>query len=246
MNARKGAAILAVAPLVFLATAALQGRQASSAQHQHEHPAAAIDPEHQTEQVAVHAMTPGHRHMGPHMKMTAPRPQTPDDRARAEAVARALRPALEKYKDYRVAIADGYRPFLPNLPQVEYHFTNYWHGFLEAFAFDPARPTSLLYKKTTEGYALVGAMYTMPKNATEDQLNERVPLSVAGWHAHVNLCMPPRGQPGPADWSRFGLAGSISTPDACAEAGGKFIPQIFGWMVHVYPFENSPENVWRQ
>ena len=46
---------------------------------------------------------------------------------------------------------------------------------MEAFTFDPARPTSLLYKKTATGYELVGALYTMPKRATEDQLNERGP-----------------------------------------------------------------------
>ena len=28
---------------------------------------------------------------------------------------------------------------------------------------------------------------------SEDQLSERVPLSVAQWHAHVNLCFPPEG-----------------------------------------------------
>ena len=30
----------------------------------------------------------------------------------------------------------------------------------------------------------------------------------------------------------------------CEAAGGKFMPQIFGWMVHVYPFEQKPEDVW--
>ena len=87
-------------------------------------------------------------------------------------------------------------------------------------------------------------MYTMPKNATTQQLNARVPLSVARWHAHVNLCMPPKGQGARADGTKFGLAGSISTSEACAEAGGRFIPQIFGWMVHVYPFETSREKIW--
>jgi len=89
-------------------------------------------------------------------------------------------------------------------------------------------------------------MYSMPKNATEAQLNRRIPLSVASWHAHVNLCMPPKDQGARADWSKFGLAGSISTAEACAEAGGRFLPQIFGWMVHVYPFEGSPDEIWAQ
>jgi hypothetical protein len=87
-------------------------------------------------------------------------------------------------------------------------------------------------------------MYTAPKNATLEQLNERVPLGVARWHAHTNLCMPKQGESAATDWKKFGLTGSISTPEACAEAGGRFFPQIFGWMVHVYPFETSKDQVW--
>ncbi len=132
---------------------------------------------------------------------------------------------------------------LPNVPQPEYHFTNYGHGFLEAFTFDPARPTSLLYRKTADGYELVGAMYTMPKRASEEQLNERVPLSVATWHLHTNLCMPPRDERKTADYTKFGLHGSITTQDACDAAGGKFRPVVFGWMVHVYPYEDSADKI---
>src|SRR5229473_2043575 len=89
--------------------------------------------------------------------------QTPEDAARAAEIVTQLRAGIEKYKDYHVALNEGYKIFLPNLPQPEYHFTKYVNGFLEAFSFDPARPTSLLYKKTSDGYELVGAMYTMPK-----------------------------------------------------------------------------------
>jgi hypothetical protein len=192
---------------------------------------------------AVHDMTPGQHAHSAHMHMTAPRPQTPEDVARAKEIVDQLRERIEKYKDYRVALADGYKIFLPNLKQPEYHFTNYRNGFLEAFAFEPSRPTSLLYKKTATGYELVGAMYTMPKRATEDQLNERIPLSVATWHLHTNLCMPPLGQRRHADWTKFGLRGSITTQEACDAAGGHFHPVIFGWMVHVYPFEDSPDKV---
>ena len=76
------------------------------------------------------------------------------------------------------------------------------------------------------------------------QLNARVPLSVARWHLHTNLCLPPKDQAPRADWTRFGLAGSIATPEACEAAGGRFMPSIFGWMVQVYPYEHSPEKVW--
>jgi hypothetical protein len=193
---------------------------------------------------AVHDMTRGE--MGTHslhMQMTAMRPQAPEDTARANEIVAQLRSGIEKYKDYHVALNDGYKIFLPNLPQAEYHFTNYWNGFLESFSFDPARPTSLLYKKTSDGYELVGAMYTMPKRATEEQLNERVPLSVAMWHLHTNLCMPQKGQFRNADWTKFGLRGAIATQEACDAANGRFQPVIFGWMVHVYPYEDLLDKI---
>lgn len=209
----------------------------------HGRPGMDMSDEKTSEQHAVHDMhnmMEGHHHVpGPHMQMTAPRPQTPQDAVRAEQVVTELREGIEKYKDYRFALADGYHIFLPNIPQPEYHFTSYKNGFLEAFTFDPARPTSLLYKKTSDGYELAGAMYTMPKRASEDQLNSRVPLSVARWHLHTNLCMPPRDQIRGADWRNFGLQGSIATQEACDSAGGRFRPVIFGWMVHVYPYRET-------
>ncbi len=194
---------------------------------------------------AVHDMTRGgHDAHSLHMRMTAMRRSSAQDTARANEVVTQLRGGLEKYKDYRVALNEGYKIFLPNLPQPEYHFTNYVNGFFEAFSFDASRPTSLLYKKTSDGYELVGAMYTMPKRATEEQLNARIPLSVAMWHLHTNLCMPPKGQQfRNTDWHKFGLKGSIATPDACDAAGGRFQPVIFGWMVHVYPYEDSLDKI---
>ena len=203
-----------------------------------------MDDSKASEVQAVHDMTTGRMEAhGLHMHMTEMRPQTPSDAARANEIVKQLRTGIEKYKDYHVALNDGYKIFLPNLPQPEYHFTNYLNGFLEAFSFDPARPTSLLYKKTSDGYELVGAMYTMPKRATKEQLNTRVPLSMATWHLHTNLCMPQKGQLRNADMSKFGLKGAIASQEACDAAGGRFHPVIFGWMVHVYPYEDSLDKV---
>jgi len=199
--------------------------------------------EKSSEKSAVQDMTghsDAHAH---HMFMTTMREQTPADVQHANEIVTQLRAGIEKYKDYHAALGDGFKIFLPNLPQPEYHFTSYRNGFLESLTFDPARPTSLLYKKTATGYELVGAMYTMPKRASEDQLNARVPLSVAMWHLHTNLCMPPRDQLRSADWTKFGLHGSIATEDACSDAGGRFHPIIFGWMVHVYPYEHGLDNI---
>jgi hypothetical protein len=203
--------------------------------------------DHQAESGAVSAMSHMHHHqMGPHMYMTALRPSTPEDWAKADTIVQQLRESIEKYKDYRVALSEGFRIFMPNLPQAEYHFTSYQNAFVESFTFDPARPTSLLYKKTKTGYDLIGAMYTMPKRVTEEQLNGRVPLSIAQWHLHTKLCMPPKDQRAHADFTKFGFQGSIADKQACTDAGGIYYPVIFGWMVHVYPFENSREKIWGQ
>jgi hypothetical protein len=194
---------------------------------------------HVTETMSSHQM-----HMGPHMKMTDLRPENAEDAKKADEIVKILQADLKKYTDYHVAIADGFRPFLPNVPQPEYHFTNYKYGLWAAFKFNPEYPTSLLYRKTTDGYELVGAMYTAPAAVLLDKLNARVPLSVARWHLHVNICLPPRGQAQDSDWTKFGPKGSISTEEACTAAEGRFFPHLFGWMVHVYPFEKSSENIW--
>jgi hypothetical protein len=215
------------------------------AQHQHPKEEPAKPAEHPTVEAAVNASMGAHQHhQGPHFKLTTPRPATPADQARAEETLKTLRQTLEKYRDYRVALDDGYKIFLPDVPLPEYHFTNYWYGALAAFTFDPAKPTSLLYKKTKDGYELTGAMYTASRLADEDDLHERIPLSVAQWHAHVNICLPPAGQERTADWTRFGPRGSIWTEEECRAANGRWRPQMFGWMVHVYPFESSSEKIW--
>jgi hypothetical protein len=195
------------------------------------------------EAAAVHDMEHMGHGMNAHMQMTEHRAGSPADQQKADEIVVQLRAAIEKYKDYHVALNDGFKIFLPNVPQPEYHFTSMTNGFMATFGFDPKRPTSLLYKKTATGYELVGAMYTMPKSASEDQLNARVPLSLATWHLHTNLCMPPRGQRLTADYTKFGLHGSIITEDACDDAGGKFYPVVFGWMVHVYPYQDSTDKI---
>jgi hypothetical protein len=188
------------------------------------------------------AMSGDDMDMNPHMFMTELRPPKPGDEKRADEILVALRPAIEKYKDYRVALADGYKIFLPNVPQKQYHFTNYRYGYEASFEFNPAHPTSLLYKKTGDGYELVGAMYTAPRKASLDELDERVPLSVARWHKHVNFCLPARGGARQdVSWKQFS---AITTQEACQQAGGQWHAQIFNWMVHVYPYEIDPAKVW--
>ena len=192
-----------------------------------------------------HSMSTHHMDMGSHMKMTATRPLQPGDQEKARQIVEAARRVCEKYKDYKVALADGFHIFMPNVPQEMYHFNNFEFAHEAVEHFNPEHPTSLLYRKDGDGYKLIGVMYTAPKWTTEDELNERVPLSIAQWHAHVNLCLPSpnRRQTAESRDRQFGFDGSIATQADCEAAGGRFVPQIFGWMVHVYPFEQKPEDI---
>lgn len=216
-----------------------------------------------------------HMSMGPHMVMTEQRSPTDADLQRAREVMRILRESIEPYRDNRRAVADGYVPFLPTIPQEVYHFTNYRLAVREyTEPFDAAQPGSLLYTRNAAGeYRLVGAMYSAAPQLTPADLDERVPLSVARWHAHTNICLPKditlrdliRGNigaggppmPGMVDAGgspiavslnqrlgvfadgRFGFTGKIADQPDCEAAGGHFIKQAWGWMVHVYPFSGD-------
>jgi len=133
-----------------------------------------------------------HMDMGAHMKMTELRIQTPQDVERARDILATLRRVLPKYRNYRVALAEGYRIFLPAIPQPVYHFTDLRAASAEySGRFDPAHPGSLLYSKIPNGdYVLVGAMYSAPPDDTPEQLDAFIPLGVARWHEHVNICLP--------------------------------------------------------
>ena len=194
---------------------------------------------------AMHSME-GHMDMGPHMKMTALRPPQPGDAEKAQEVVVAARSVMEKYKDYHVALNENFKIFHPELPQKIYHFTNYRYAMEVGLKFNPDHPTSLLYEKNGDDYRLVGVMYTAPKRFTEDDLNQRIPLSIAQWHEHVNFCRAPEGKrlesfgPNP----KFGLRGSITTQADCDAAGGEFHPLVFNWMVHLYPNEKDSAHIW--
>ena len=197
----------------------------------------------------VDAMAAPAADMDPHMSMTKLRPLQPGDKARADAVVAAAKKAAEHYRDYRVAEADGYTIFMPDQHQNVYHFVRESADPETKVSFDPNRPPALLYTKTdgpNPDYKLVGVMYTAPYGATEEELNARIPLSIAQWHEHINMCVPPQSEQ--RNWlvgdRQFGLSGSITTAETCRAAGGHFRPHLSGWMTHVYPFETDSTKVW--
>lgn len=186
----------------------------------------------------------------PHLTMTPHWDEKPGDRARADSVIRLARAAAERYRDVAEAEADGFKRFAPQVKhQRVYHYTSAAAALKARFTFDPAAPTALLYQQDNAGrLKLIGVMYTMPANAPFEDLDQRIPLSIAHWHQHTNICLPPRGDSAEGMLvreARFGLRGSIVTEEACEAAGGRWIPRMFGWMVHLNLFAASPAGVWQ-
>jgi hypothetical protein len=197
---------------------------------------------------AVHEAMSGAMSDNPHIRLSPARVPTAADSARASRIVAEARTALVKYKDVRVAQREGYRMFAPNVKnQPVYHFTQAAAAIRAQFTLDITRPTSLLYRKTADGsFALVGAMYTAPKDATWDELDDRVPLGIARWHLHTNMCIPRLRET--ERWREiadgkpvFGPVSPIATREACDAVDGRFDPVVFNWMVHANVFE---DDVW--
>jgi hypothetical protein len=181
-----------------------------------------------------------------HLRLTPLRPAAPGDSAQASEILAVMRRDLAKYRDVRVAETDGFRDFIPNASVPVHHFTKLLWAFEAKNGLNPARPTSLLYQGKADGsLTLVGAMFTAPPQTGDDDLNARLPLSIARWHLHINWCLPPladarrrwretkNGQP------VFGPRSAIATAEACEAVGGRFRPRLFGWMVHVMAFSEG-------
>jgi hypothetical protein len=183
-----------------------------------------------------------HMNMGPHMRMTPYQPVTTSDNTRMQAIVQNAHACFDKYQDYHLALNEGYRIFAPNIPQDIYHFANI-QSFAEAqTTFDLAHPSALLYKKVADGYQFVGVMYSAPANVTPEQLNKRIPISIAPWHLHVNFCLP-AGDTEQTLFhanSLFGLTGTISSKSECSKVGGTFYSSMYGWMVHIPLFGSVP------
>jgi len=186
--------------------------------------------------------------MGNHMQMSFQGKLQPGDEQRAQRIVAAAREVVAHYADVNTALADGYKPFYPTGKMgEEVHYTSYRYHRLEQQHVDYDHPGSILYKRTPQGMKAVGVMYTAPQQSGPDQLDAIAPLSIATWHRHVDFCGAPRSLPreqrfGPH--AQFGPEGSIHTEEACKEAGGLWIPVVFGWMTHVYPDAKSAKDIW--
>lgn len=184
--------------------------------------------------------------MAGHMYITPLRPRQPGDEEKVKAVVAQVKASIERYKDYRKALADGYVIANPKVKQPQYHFINPANSAEAEHHFDPTKPSALLYYGTpSQRYRLEGVMFTVPPNASEDELNARIPLSIVRWHEHVKFCAAPANkvQEYLGQHPKFGMFGSITTAEACKAEGGTFYPVIFTWMIHVFPYEDNLKDV---
>ena len=89
----------------------------------------------------------------------------------------------------------------------------------------PGAPGAALPAQPDGQMLLAGAMFVAPLSATEEDLDAMIPLGVAHWHRHVNVCVSTDRRSA----RRFPKA---STPEACEAAGGRFRAES-RYMIHV-------------
>jgi cytochrome c556 len=223
--------------------AALLALAASRARGQAPDPMAGMD---MSSMPDMKDMGPSMAAMAGHMTITKTRPVQPGDEEKARAVVAQVKASIEKYKDYKKALADGYVIANPQVDEPQFHFNKHENVLEAERLFDPTKPSSLLYRKTPkQQYKLEGVMFTASPRATEEELNYRLPLSIVRWHEHTNFCAAPadRIKEYLGQHPKFGMFGWINTADACKAEGGTFYPHVFTWMVHVFPYEDDLKDV---
>jgi hypothetical protein len=191
-------------------------------------------------------MGPSMAAMAGHMIITAIRPKEPGDDEKVQAVLDQAKATMERYQDYRKAVADGYVILHPDVKQTQYHFSNDANAKQAEISFDPTKPPALLYRRMPhQMYKLEGVMYTAKLHESEEELNRRIPLSIVRWHQHVNFCAAPADRTNEYFGAHptFGMFGSIKTKEACDAAHGEFYPYMFNWMIHVFPYEKDFKNI---
>ncbi len=173
------------------------------------------------------SMAMGHDH---HMGTSVP--VTYAELENTAALLQTARQATEKYRDVRVAEADGYHAMGPDVPGMGLHYV----GPSDGSKFDVAHPAILLYEKSAEdknGLSLVGVSYLFKASEGSDgqPLNAPFPKSLANWHRHENLCV----------LTDNSVKANLSA-EQCGTEGGHFTAET-QWMVHAWIWKQSPAGI---
>jgi hypothetical protein len=169
-----------------------------------------------------------HDHAGSSVRVTY------EELTKTAAQLEAARRATEKYREVRVAQADGYEAVGPYVQGMGYHFVRI--NARASMAFDLEHPDILLYEKdpvASGGYALVGVSYLLVADAGADGQPQGAPFpkSLASWHRHSNLCLFP-------DRSVRADLDDVQ----CSATGGRFTA-LTQWMIHAWIWKDSPDGV---
>ena len=127
------------------------------------------------------------------------------------------------------------------------HYTSLANGFRARAAFDPARPTSLLYERDARRTAAPHRRHVHRARRAPRSTNS-TPACRSAWCSGTctptSACLRGREARNAANFvgrnAKFGPRGSITTEEACVQAGGRFRAQSFGWMVHVNVMSGDP------
>jgi hypothetical protein len=164
-----------------------------------------------------------------HMSFSPAQPASPADTARALALLETLRNSLAPYQTLEAAEAAGYVPARSPESVKEgklLHAGRRPRRLRSQGTFDPANPQALLFEKDASGaMKLSGAMFVAPPAASLADLDAMVPLGVARWHQHTNVCVA-------ADRAQSRRIVKATTEEECTRLGGRFRAQS-RFMVHV-------------
>ena len=140
-----------------------------------------------------------------------------------------IRSSTEKYRDVRVAEAEGFIRVTEEVPNMGAHFVNPW--LTVDGVFDPAQPEVLIYVRDKQGeWELAGTSFVQLMPVASPDHPEAFAGPLDNWHVHYELCTGPRVTL---------LAGS---PEECEAAGGVWVPS-YGWMIHAWVWVDNPLGV---
>jgi len=136
------------------------------------------------------------------------------------------------YASERNALHDGYRRMPGLQAQMYATLTNVRNAVRTARAFDPRKPTSLVYMEMGGATGLSAVSYTLPSSTTARQLDAIFPASMAQWSENLNVCQAAGKKLSATD------AASIHTRSACTARGGHFVPAA-GWTITAWIWQTS-------
>lgn len=142
----------------------------------------------------------------------------------------AARAATAKYASERAALRDGFRRMPGLQAQMYATFVNTRNPVRDARAFDPHRPTSLIYMEMPGMSSLSAVSYTLPGATSPRTLDRVFPASLAEWSRSLNACTA----------SQLLTQGATSMHSRAACAASGWTVNAWVWQTTMGLFEPHP------